>query len=73
MITSKVKRMVLFKKLWANFVKEAHDLYMTTGAHVTIVAFSPTGKAYAYDSSNNFDTIERFLNDSKASAIEGGH
>ncbi|KAK4723485.1 hypothetical protein R3W88_026264 [Solanum pinnatisectum] len=71
MITSKAKRMVLFKKLWASVVKKAHELCMTTGAHVTIVTFSPTDKSYAYDSSYNFDAIERFLIDAKASAING--
>lgn len=35
MITSKAKHMILFKKLWASLVKEVHELYMTTGAHVT--------------------------------------
>ncbi|KAK4709981.1 hypothetical protein R3W88_004494 [Solanum pinnatisectum] len=73
MITSKAKCVVAFKKLWASVVKEAHELYITTGEHVAIVAYSPTGKPYAYDSSGNFDTIERFLNDAKASTVKGGH
>jgi len=73
MITSKAKRMVAFKKLWASAVKEARELHITTGADVAIVAYSPIGKPYAYDSSNNFGTIKRFLNNAKASAIKGGH
>ncbi|KAK6796736.1 hypothetical protein RDI58_004437 [Solanum bulbocastanum] len=73
MITSKAKRMVAFKKLWASAVNEAHELHITTGADVAIVAYSPIGKPYAYDSSNNFGTIERYLNNAKASAVKGGH
>ncbi|KAG5621388.1 hypothetical protein H5410_006606 [Solanum commersonii] len=68
MTTSKVKHIITFKKLWASAVKEAYELSITTGGHVAIVTYSPTGKPYAYDSSNIFDTIDRLLNDAKASA-----
>ncbi|KAG5581633.1 hypothetical protein H5410_052260 [Solanum commersonii] len=73
MITSKAKCMVAFKKLWASAIKEAHELYITTGEHIAIVHYSPSGKPFAYDSSNSFDTIERFLNDAKAFAVKEGH
>jgi len=72
-IMSKAKHFVAFKKLWASVVKEAHELSITIGSHVAIVAYSPGGIRYAYDSSNNFDTIDKFLNDAKPFAFKGGH
>ncbi|TMW88443.1 hypothetical protein EJD97_018566 [Solanum chilense] len=73
MITCKVKRIIAFKKLWESLVKEAHEQHLKTGEHIAIVAYSPTGKPHAYDSSGSFDTIDRFLNDAKAFVLEGGH
>jgi len=72
-IISKAKHFVAFKKLWASVVKEAHKLSITTGAHVAIVAYSQGGIPYVYDSSNCFDTIDKFLNDVKVSVVKGGH
>ncbi|KAG5620347.1 hypothetical protein H5410_005565 [Solanum commersonii] len=62
-----------FQKSMASVVKEAHKLSITTGAHAAIVAYSVSGIPYVYDSSNFFDTIYKFLNDAKASAVIGGH
>ncbi|KAK4721270.1 hypothetical protein R3W88_011503 [Solanum pinnatisectum] len=70
-IMSKAKHFVAFKRLWASVVKEAHELSITRGAHVAIVAYSPGGIRYANDSSNNFDKIDKFLNDAKPSAVKG--
>ncbi|KAK4709820.1 hypothetical protein R3W88_004333 [Solanum pinnatisectum] len=72
-IISKAKRFIAFKKLWASVVQEAHKLSITTRAHVVIVAYSMSGIPYVYDSSNYFDTIDKFFNDAKASAVKGVH
>jgi len=72
-IISKAKHFVAFKKIWASVVKEANNLSITKGALIAIVAYSPGGIPFVYDSSNSFDTINKFLNYAKASAVKGGH
>ncbi|KAG5620375.1 hypothetical protein H5410_005593 [Solanum commersonii] len=70
---SKAKRFVAFKQLWASVVKKANKLSITTRAHVAIATYSKVYFPYVYDSSNCLDTLNKFLNDAKASAVKGGH
>ena len=72
-ILSKAKLFVTFKKLWASVVKEIHDLSIYKGSHVAIVSQPQGGVPYVYNSLGIFDTINKFLNDVKASAVKWGH
>ena len=61
-IISKEKLFVDFKKIWASVVNEAHKISYKTWVRVDIAAYSPGATQFIHDSSNIFDTINKFLN-----------
>lgn len=56
---SEVKGEAIFKKGMKNIVKKAHKHSGITGDHVIILAYSPSGKPFFYDSATNSNTIAR--------------
>lgn len=45
-----------------NLIKEALNLSITMETHDVNLVYSPSSKSYFYDSSNNFNKIENFIN-----------
>lgn len=70
-ILYKEKCFIAFKRLWQSVDNEAHKHSFTTEKHIAIVSYSAGDVPYVYDSSNSFDSIDKFLNDVNICVVKG--
>ncbi|KAI3920507.1 hypothetical protein MKX01_000846 [Papaver californicum] len=75
-IEDRKKRSVAFTKRRNGLFKKAHELCVLTGANISMIVFSPSGKPFTFGCSNEtlnrFPVIEEEDNDGKRTKSENG-